>query len=166
MVLLGDGELREALEFQISNLGLSDAIKLPGFVEYEDLPAYYGLASAFIHASTVEQWGLVVNEAMAAGLPVLVSERSGCVTDLVRHGENGFTFDPYRTEQLAELMLRLTSDDVDLESMRRASVRIIAKWGPDRFARGLVDAVHFAMQVPVKRVEIMDKLLLASLKLR
>jgi glycosyltransferase involved in cell wall biosynthesis len=47
-----------------------------------------------VHASTTEQWGLVVNEAMAAGLPVLVSDRCGCAPDLVEVGVNGFTFDP------------------------------------------------------------------------
>jgi 1,2-diacylglycerol 3-alpha-glucosyltransferase len=59
-----------------------------------------GLASAFIQASTTEQWGLVVNEAMASGLPVLVSERCGCAPDLVKNGVNGYTFDPYDIKEI------------------------------------------------------------------
>ena len=55
----------------------------------------YGLASAFVHPSTTEQWGLVVNEAAAAGLPLIVSERCGCAPELVRQGVTGFLFDPY-----------------------------------------------------------------------
>ena len=58
-------------------LGLKSHVLLPGFRQYDELPAYYGLAGAFVHASTTEQWGLVVNEAMASGLPVLVSNRCG-----------------------------------------------------------------------------------------
>src|ERR1035441_2045622 len=94
LVLLGDGPLRSALNSQLSTLNLHSHVLLPGFKQYPDLPVYYGLASAFIHASTTEQWGLVVNEAMASGLPVLVSNRCGCATDLVQEGSNGFTFEP------------------------------------------------------------------------
>ncbi len=72
LVLLGDGPLRPALDSQIAALGLKEHVFLQGFKQYAELPVFYGLAKAFIHASTTEQWGLVVNEAMASGLPVLV----------------------------------------------------------------------------------------------
>ena len=78
LVLLGDGALRAQIESRIVRLDLIGRVMLPGFKQYEELPAWYGLARAFVHASTTEQWGLVVNEAMASGLPVLVSERCGC----------------------------------------------------------------------------------------
>jgi glycosyltransferase involved in cell wall biosynthesis/2-polyprenyl-3-methyl-5-hydroxy-6-metoxy-1,4-benzoquinol methylase len=109
LVLLGDGPLRQTLNSQLSTLNLHEHVQMPGFKQYPELPVYYGLAKAFIHASTTEQWGLVVNEAMACGLPVLVSNRCGCAADLVREGVNGFTFDPYNVEQLAQLMLRVWS---------------------------------------------------------
>ena len=83
LVLLGDGELRGDIERRSALPDLAGAVILPGFRQYDELPAYYGLARAFVHASTTEQWGLVVNEAMAAGLPVLVSDRCGCAPDLV-----------------------------------------------------------------------------------
>ena len=88
---------------------LAGDVILAGFKQYDELPAYYGLASAFVHASTTEQWGLVVNEAMASGLPVLVSDRCGCAPDLVEDGVNGFTFDPYDVEALAGLMQRVAA---------------------------------------------------------
>jgi 1,2-diacylglycerol 3-alpha-glucosyltransferase len=109
LVLLGDGELRPDLCRLISDLRLQDCVHLPGFIQYPELPAYYARAGAFIHASTTEQWGLVVNEAMASGLPVLVSNRCGCARDLVQAGVNGFTFDPYNVEQLAQLMLKISA---------------------------------------------------------
>ena len=92
-------------------LACYDCVHLPGFQQYDDLPVFYGLAEAFVHASTTEQWGLVVNEAMASGLPVIVSNRCGCVSDLVREGYNGFVFDPYDVERLARLMLRVSKMD-------------------------------------------------------
>src|SRR5881398_976071 len=100
LVLLGDGPMRDTLNTQLSTLNLHAHVHLPGFKPYDELPVYYGLAKAFVHASTTEQWGLVVNEAVASGLPVIVSERCGCVPELVRG--NGFTFDPFDEQELVE----------------------------------------------------------------
>ena len=111
LVLLGDGEMRAEVESRIAELQLAGSVVLPGFAQYDELPAYYGLASAFVHASATEQWGLVVNEAMAAGLPVIVSERCGCAPDLVRNGVNGFTFDPDHIQPARGQMHRVAADD-------------------------------------------------------
>jgi 1,2-diacylglycerol 3-alpha-glucosyltransferase len=140
LVLLGDGPLRSDLCRLISDLHLQDFVLLPGFKQYDELPIYYALAKAFIHASTVEQWGLVVNEATASGLPVLVSNRCGCATDLVQEGVNGFIFDPRNIEQLAQLMLKVSARAFPLSSFGDASRRIIADWSPERFASGLLAA--------------------------
>ncbi len=162
LVLLGDGPLRSSIYNLRSSLGLDDSVLLPGFKQYPDLPAYYGLAKAFIHASTTEQWGLVVNEAMASGLPVLVSNRCGCAMDLVKDGVNGFTFDPCNVEALAQLMLKISLRGVGpsgpeaafnfpLSEFGSESHRIISNWGPERFASGLEQAVECALRVgPVK----------------
>jgi glycosyltransferase involved in cell wall biosynthesis len=147
LVLLGDGPLRPALGAARSGLGLDDYVHLPGFKQYPELPAYYGLAGAFIHASTTEQWGLVVNEAMASGLPVLVSRRCGCAADLVQEGRNGFTFDPGDVEAMAQAMFRLAeTPEPRLEEMGAASREIIARWGAPAFAAGLAAAARVARQ--------------------
>ena len=166
LVLLGDGPLRSDLCRLISDLSLQDSVLLPGFKQYPDLPAYYGLASAFIHASTTEQWGLVVNEAMASGLPVLVSNRCGCAPDLVQDGVNGFTFDPYAVEQLAQLMLKISAFNFQLSTFGDASQRLIANWGPERFASGMKAAVECALKIGPKRAGLFDRLLLKTLLCR
>lgn len=163
LVILGDGELRTDLEAHRARLGLEAHVSMPGFRQYDELPVWYGLASCFVHASTVEQWGLVVNEAMAAGLPVLVSNRCGCAQDLVREGVNGFTFDPYDAEGLAELMHRIAHGGLDLEALGRASREIIADWGPERFADGLARAAETARSVPGPRPTLVDRALLEFL---
>jgi glycosyltransferase involved in cell wall biosynthesis len=182
LVLLGDGALKSDLCRLISDLSLQDCVLMPGFKQYDELPVYYGLASAFIHASTVEQWGLVVNEAMASGLPVLVSNRCGCAADLVREGVNGFTFDPDSVEQIAALMCRVSWDGtregeqnrgrvdhglipltVHREAMGRASREIIAGWGPERFADGLRRAVETAIDGQIPRPRVFDRMLLRML---
>ena len=145
LVLLGDGPLRAQLEDQIRQLNLTRHVTLPGFKQYQDLPVYYGLARAFIHASTSEQWGLVVNEAMAAGLPVLVSAQCGCAADLVVDGRNGFVFNPCNVDEMAAMLKRVTTDECDLRAMGAASREIIANWSPAKFANGMRQAVECAM---------------------
>ena len=163
LVVLGDGPLRVPLEGQVARLGLKTAVHLPGFKQYPELPAYYGLAGAFVHASTTEQWGLVVNEAMAAGLPVLVSNRCGCARDLVEPARNGFTFDPLNVAELAGRMAQIAAPACDREALGRRSREIIAQWGPEAFARGLSQAVETALAVPVPQPGLFDRLLLQAL---
>jgi glycosyltransferase involved in cell wall biosynthesis len=160
LVLLGDGPLRESLNQQLSNLNLAQHVHLPGFKQYDELPAYFGLAGAFVHASATEQWGLVVNEAMASGLPVLVSRRCGCATDLVCEGGNGFTFEHDNVEAIANLMLKISAPGFPLADFGAESRRIISSWGPERFAGGLCEAVTVALKKPPVRTGRIDRLLL------
>jgi 1,2-diacylglycerol 3-alpha-glucosyltransferase len=166
LVLLGDGPLRSSIFDLRSSLGLEDSVLLPGFKQYDELPTYYGLANAFVHASTTEQWGLVVNEAMASGLPVLVSNRCGCAMDLVKEGVNGFTFDPYNVEQLAQLLVKLSTLNSKLSTFGEASRQIISHWGTERFADGLSDAVEAALDAPLPRPAAIDRWILRLLLVR
>jgi len=166
LVILGDGELRAELEAQIDVLKLRGQVILPGFRQYPDLPTFYGLASAFILASLKDTWGLVVNEAMASGLPVLVSERCGCADDLIDEGVNGYTFDPCDIEALANLMMKISSDECDRAAMGRASQMIISRWTPETFAKHLLNAVQSAAAVPHHNAGFVDRALLWALAYR
>jgi glycosyltransferase involved in cell wall biosynthesis len=159
LVVLGDGPLRETLNSQLSTLNLNEHVHLPGFKPYDELPVYYELANALVHASTTEQWGLVVNEAIASGLPVIVSDRCGCVPELING--NGFTFDPTNEHELTARLLEMAS--LSIEERKRLgdnSYRIAANFGPERFGEGLERAASVAMGVPQKRFGVMDRALL------
>jgi glycosyltransferase involved in cell wall biosynthesis len=160
LVLLGDGEERPELERLCIELGLGDYVLMPGFKQYDELPAYYGLAGAFVHASTTEQWGLVVNEAMAAGLPVLVSKRCGCAADLVWQGDNGYTFDPNDGDGLSRYLLKMAGGERYREAMGRASRGIIERWTPGTFAEGLLKAVEMSRSGPRAAAGRVDSALL------
>jgi 1,2-diacylglycerol 3-alpha-glucosyltransferase len=164
MVIVGDGELRASLLKLKSEYGLS-GLKLVGAVSYDELPIYYGLAEAFVHVSTTEQWGLVVNEAMASGLPVVVSDRCGCVPDLVTVDGNGFLCDPFSVESIAKAMAKMSRAAPDLEAMGEESRKIIARWGTERFADGLEAATDIALRAGNCRTTIIDRILLHSLSL-
>ncbi|MFZ5448840.1 MAG: glycosyltransferase [Thermodesulfobacteriota bacterium] len=139
LVICGSGPLEKALKTQARDI---PGIHFPGFKQIDQLPLYYGLASTFILASShFEQWGLVVNEAMASGLPVLVSRICGCVPDLVREGENGFVFDPQDIEGMSGLMAKMSMGAVNLETMGKASCKIIAALTPETFAENLMAAI-------------------------
>lgn len=166
LVMLGDGPLKPILSAQAAAMGLTGLVHFPGFKQYEELPIFYGLASAFVHASSSEQWGLVVNEAMASGLPVLVSKRCGCAPDLVKSGMNGFTFDPFDVEDIAGRMLQITQRDCDLAPMGHASREIIRNWTPETFATNLVRAAEVAIATPPPHAGWLDRALLWALMRR
>jgi glycosyltransferase involved in cell wall biosynthesis len=159
LVLLGDGPLRETLNAQLSTLNLHSHVHFPGFKQYDELPVYYALANAFVHASTTEQWGLVVNEAIASGLPVIVSDRCGCAPELVQ--DNGFAFNPMDEHELASLLFKMAklSDD-ERKRLGDASYRIAAKFSPERFGEGLECSARVAMELAARRFGVIDRALL------
>jgi len=163
LVIAGDGELRPEIEAAIARFGVSQSVHLAGAKSYSEIPACYALAGAFIHASTTEPWGLVVNEAMASGLPVLVSNRCGCATDLVQDGVNGFTFDPYNVEEMAQLMFKTSAFNFPLSAFGSESQRIISNWGPDRFATGLKQAAECALRVGPIKPTLLQRMILKAL---
>src|SRR5207245_1115186 len=164
LVLLGAGPLRETLSSQLSTLNLRRHVLLPGFIQYRKLPAYYALADAFVHASVPEQWGLVVNEAMATGLPVIVSNRCGCVPDLVAEGKNGFTFDPASVKNLGRLMVNVSRlSDRRLEEMGGESRRIVAGFTPAHFDTVVQRAIDVAKATPICRATLFSWLRLKPL---
>ena len=108
LVLLGGGPTRPADEALAGSLGVAD-VTFAAFQQIEALPAYYAAAGAFVHAALVDQWGLVVNEALAAGCPAIVSERAGAAEDLVIDGVTGFRFNPVDEAVLAGLLARVAA---------------------------------------------------------
>jgi 1,2-diacylglycerol 3-alpha-glucosyltransferase len=149
LVLLGDGPLKPELLALRRNLGLEAQVQFPGFIQYQQLPAYYGLASAFVHASTIEPWGLVVNEAMAARLPVLVSSACGCAPELVYEGVNGWTFDPEDKEALVQGLKSLQSQGTaGLVAMGLKGQDLMRLWSPALFGANMVKAAEAALSAP------------------
>ena len=162
LVLLGDGPLRQTLNSQLSTLNLQAHVHLPGFKQYDELPVYYALAKAFVHASTTEQWGLVANEAIASGLPVIVSDRCGCVPELVNG--NGFTFDPFDEQELVERLSQMASLSADeRKSLSDASYGISANFAPKRFGEGLEQAARLALNRP-RKASLIDRALIIAIE--
>jgi 1,2-diacylglycerol 3-alpha-glucosyltransferase len=164
LVLLGDGYLRPELESQVELMEIEDVV-FAGFRQIEDIPSYYGRASAFIHPAFADQWALVVNEAMAASLPVLVSTGAGCVEDLVVERVSGFRFDPADLSHLSHLMCTL-SEDEDLQAELAVGANdVISKWTLDRFADSLWKAAQSGSARKSRRLHPIAALLINLLRL-
>jgi glycosyltransferase involved in cell wall biosynthesis len=163
LVLIGNGPMKSQLLELRKKLGLENRVTMPGFKQYSELPSYYGLAGAFVLTSTSETWGLVINEAMACGLPVLVSSACGCVPDLVRHGHNGFVFNPFEQEELTRCMSYVAGLECDRTAMGAASRAIISTLSPESYADNLYNVAAMALTAARSRVGFVDKLILQSL---
>jgi glycosyltransferase involved in cell wall biosynthesis len=127
----------------------------------------YASTDCLILPSGSETWGLVVNEAMAAGLAVVVSSSCGCVEDLVASGDNGFVFDPDDRAGLVAALERL-DDDPDLAAkMGQRGREIIGDWSLGRFVEGAqaaANAAKTAPRFPLRRA--LARVFLALLRLR
>ncbi len=139
LILLGNGPQEATLKQQAQTLGISKRVFFHPATHWYHVPDVLALADVLVLPSVSEPWGLVVNEAMVCGMPVLVSDRCGCANDLVRDGQNGFLFDPTKPEQLTHYLLAFMNGQVNVEQMGQESQRIIAPYAPEVVAKEMMD---------------------------
>ncbi len=120
LLIAGDGEERSALQMQVSALGLTKLVEFRGEVPSDEAPAVFGEASALIMASNNDAWGLVVNEALSAGKPVIGPFWIGAFADLVIQGKTGLKTFGNSPKELADVMQKLLDDPVAAEAMGKA----------------------------------------------
>ena len=145
LVLAGDGPEREQLRTLAGSLGVR--LVLAGDVDWERIHELYAAADVFALLSRHEPWGVVVNEAAATGLPLVLSEHVGAAPDLVREGENGFVV-PVDDVAAAANALRTLAGDAELRAAAgEASNRIAAAWGYEPSVEGFLAAVERAREL-------------------
>ncbi|MCK4384925.1 MAG: glycosyltransferase family 4 protein, partial [candidate division Zixibacteria bacterium] len=124
LLIAGDGVLRDSLEDFVEKERIKD-VHFSGFISPEELPRYYAISDIFVLPSVYEPWGVVVNEAMASGLPVVLSDKVGSKGDLLEEGENGYCFESRNYKELADTMIRMLSNTEKLKAMGERSREII-----------------------------------------
>jgi glycosyltransferase involved in cell wall biosynthesis len=137
LVLAGEGSIRTQLE----QTPLPENVKLVflGNVDYQELPKIYSQAGIFVLPSLADSWGVVVNEALAAGLPVLGSVHAQAVSELIQEGVNGWTFRSDEQESMEAALDRcLSSESRTLDKMRIAARKTALSLTPD-YVTDLVD---------------------------
>ena len=141
LLLVGDGPDRKRYESFCREHGLSQ-VRFEGFREQEELPRYYGIADVFVFPTRSDPWGLVLNEAMSAGLPVIASTVAGASADLVIPGWNGFLHEPGDVEGIRRHMETLLEHPELRMRMGRASRHRIQSFSPERMAQGFLEAIR------------------------
>lgn len=137
LVIVGDGVLRAELEATAREI-YPGVVHFSGFVHREELPIYYGLAECLVMPTHTDPWGLVVNEAMACGLPIICTTVAGCALDLVR--ENGKLIEAGDINQLHEAMIEIAADSGLRLDMGAKSSALIREYSPEAWAVGMAEA--------------------------
>ena len=138
LVVAGAGPLEDDLRQRSP-----DQVHFIGFQNQSRMPVVYHLGRVFVLPSRGpgETWGLAVNEAMACGRPVIVSDKVGCAPDLVSEGENGFVFQTRDIKDLRDKLRKILDNRVSHKKMGARSAEIIRSWSMDRAAKRLEEAV-------------------------
>ncbi len=138
LALVGAGPLEEQLKGLVSELSLENYVRFVGSQIDEGLVRYFSFSEALLLPSTREPWGLVVNEALACGIPVLASNRCGCVPELVHHGWNGLLFDPTKQSEIVDTLLRFDQLDQETKAIWAQNSRMKAtEFEPSTFGLGV-----------------------------
>lgn len=138
LVLIGGGPDERRLRHICDQLDIASSVTFAGPKQDDELFKGYLEATCLVLPSFSEPWGLVVNEALSHGCPVVVSSRCGCVPELVRPGKTGYEFTWGDTEELAQRMLDLArASDVSLIS--RACLEVIGPFTSTNAARSIFD---------------------------
>ncbi len=140
LLIAGDGEERASLEARARELAL-EGVRFLGFRNQSELPAFFALADVFVLPSRHEPWGLIVNEAMAAGCPVIVSDEVGAHADLITDGVEGFVFPVGDINSLAAAISRVLSSPEQSQNMGDAAKARMAAWDFEADVRGLRQAL-------------------------
>ncbi|HLQ00028.1 MAG TPA: glycosyltransferase family 4 protein [Candidatus Limnocylindria bacterium] len=145
LVFAGDGPQRVEIEERARDLGVADRVKILGFVNQSQLPETYRASDLFVLPSDYEPFGLVVNEAMLCGCPVVVSDKVGAQQDLVAHGKTGFVFAARDVQALSEILRNALRDLPRLEPIRVAARAQMDHWSPEENVNSFVAALEKAL---------------------
>lgn len=140
LLIVGDGEERAALEAQVQELSL-DGVRFCGFRNQTEMPRFLELATVFVLPSRHEPWGLIVNEAMNAACPVILTDDVGCHPDLVTDGVEGFVCPVRDVEALTGALRRVLAAPETAAEMGRRALERINGWGLEENVAGLKEAI-------------------------
>ena len=152
LVIAGEGTLRSSLEELVETLGIKGQVRFTGYVPQISSLDYYAIADLFVLPSITtdhgkEPWGLVVNEAFNQGVPVIATDAVGAAAGgLIVQNENGFIVSERSTDQLAEAIRRILTDD-QLRKMFSANARKkMFTWNNENMVKGFKDAINYCLE--------------------
>ena len=142
-LIVGEGSLRQ--ECEALARGVPERIRFAGFLNQSQMPRAYAAADVLVLPSSIDTWGLVVNEAMASGRPAIVSRAVGCEPDMIRAGVSGFSHDTGDARALGELMARVTGDAAERERLSLGARQVVSEFTVEAARAGVVEGARRAM---------------------
>ncbi len=140
LLIVGDGEERAALEQQAAGM---EGVRFCGFQNQTELPRYFDLASVFVLPSRHEPWGLIVNEVMAAGRTVIVTDDCGCAPDLITNGVDGYVYPVRDVAALTAALENVLATPERTAAMGAAAQAKIQGWSYEEDVAGLKQAIAY-----------------------
>jgi glycosyltransferase involved in cell wall biosynthesis len=137
--LVGSGPLAQELKSRAAALGMGDAISFLGTKSLDETSDLFLKCTASVLPSHGEPWGLVVNESLSYGCPVVVSSVCGCVPDLVLDGHTGFSFESGNVDALHKALISVMQLSANRKAVARNCLAVIAKYTPERSATQILD---------------------------
>lgn len=155
ILMVGSGEMDLELRALAREVKLTDVV-FGGFINQLDLPRVSAACDVFVLTSENEPWGLIVNEVMCAGLPVIISDEMGCAPDLVDEGVNGYRIRAVDPQALADALERVLRDPARRTQMGRRSLAKIRNWSYEQCRVGLYEALSAVVPhlLPGRPVEV------------
>lgn len=142
LVLVGDGVSRESLATLVTSLGIHESVLFLGRKEGGELYKEYSMATCLVLPSLSEPWGLVVNEALAFGCPVLVSDACGCVPELVVEGRTGLVHEPGNVDDLFKHLMLSPDMFEDTAAIAQSCLEVISDFVPEKTAQQMLNSFH------------------------
>lgn len=146
LVYAGDGAMRRQLEHRATELQIQDRVRFLGFVNQLGLPECYCSSDVMVLPSEYEPFGVVVNEAMLCGRPVIASDHVGARFDLIREGETGFVYPTRDVDALSAVLRKAFQPDGELKRMGAAARQRMSAWSPEMNIKSTIEAIDKAIQ--------------------
>lgn len=140
LLIIGSGPIETKLKQYCRENKLADVLFM-GFKQKDELIKHYAIADIFVLPSSNEVWGLVINEAMACGLPIITTNQVGASGDIVKNGVNGYIIEPKDSEMLSKKILKILKNDNLKKQMGKRSRQIIEDWGIKQGLNGTLKAI-------------------------
>ncbi|MFH1645174.1 MAG: glycosyltransferase family 4 protein, partial [Candidatus Omnitrophota bacterium] len=147
LVIVGDGNQKQDLEEYVKTRGLY-GVSFVGFKNQLEIVKYYAIADIFVLPSVGEPWGLVINEAMNFGLPIVATDKVGSAYDLIKEGENGFIYPAKDVNALSLIIEKFINDRQLIQKMGSMSRDIIKKWSYDADIETLISILRSKGEEP------------------
>ena len=151
LIIIGDGKCKNDFQSLCKELKIENDVLFLGMVNNKDLPVYYSLCNIFVLPASGEPWGLVLNEAMQFGKPVIATDGVGAAYDFIKDGKNGFMVPEKDSDALYDAMKKIISDP-DLEKkMGEESKKIIERFTFENMVGGFRKALNYVIKKSINK---------------